>query len=76
MIISFYDLDYKIIDPMSVKCTRVHCALVSCPSYPGHVHGALGMFFNLIFKETTRVFAMLVCKYVYDCFRLCSLKNN
>ena len=31
----FYDLNYKIIDPMSIKCTHVHCAPVSCPWYPG-----------------------------------------
>ena len=34
MIKSFYDLNYKIFDPMSIQFTHVHCAPVSCPWYP------------------------------------------
>ena len=37
MIKPFYDLNYKIIDPMSTKYTHDHCAPVSCQWYPGHV---------------------------------------
>ena len=33
MIESFLDLEYEIIDPVSVKCKHVHCARIC--SYPG-----------------------------------------
>ena len=58
MIKSFYDLYYKIIDPMSIKCTHVHCAPVSCHGTPGHVPGAPGIFFKISFlRKTTRISA-------------------
>ena len=44
MVKSFHDHDYKITDPMSIKCTQVHCTPLSCPWYSEHVYGALGIF--------------------------------
>ena len=49
MIKSFHDLDYKIIDFMSVKCTHVQCTPASCLWYSEHVYGALGNFFKFNF---------------------------